>query len=145
VGEGSGGVIGVGPTGSGGGAHEGGHALARGYGSGAFQALDTSDARYQRWLGALRRRVNDSLEFPRARMLAMDQGTSVFRLTVNRDGTIVGAPRLIRSSGFDDLDAAARVALDHALPLEPVPAELAPGRARLEVTVPIQFWNPMAR
>ena len=145
VGEGSGGVLGSGPTGSGGGAREGGRALARGYGPGPFEALDTSDARYVGWLRALRRRVDDVLEFPRARQLAMDQGTSVFRVTVRRDGSVEGTPRLIRSSGFTDLDAAARVALDRALPLDPVPPGLFAGRAQLEVTVPIEFWNPMAR
>lgn len=145
AGDGTGGIAAPGPTGSGGGVREGGHALARGTGPGAFDALDTSDTRYQHWLGALRRRVDDVLEFPRARQLAMDQGTSVFRLTVHRDGTIEGDPRLIRSSGFPDLDAAARVALDRSLPLDPVPSGLFAGRTRLEVTVPIVFWNPMAR
>lgn len=145
TGDGVGGVTGAGPTGSGGGVREGGRALARGDGPGPFAALDTSDARYVRWLGALRRRVTDVLEFPRARQLAMDQGTSVFRLTVRRDGSIEGSPRLIRTSGFSDLDAAARAALDRALPLDPVPSGLFAGRTRLEVTVPIEFWNPMAR
>lgn len=145
VGAGVGGVAAPGPTGSGGGVREGGHALARGTGPGPFAALDTSDARYVTWLGALRRRVSEVLEFPRARQLAMDQGTSVFRLTVRRDGSVEGTPRLIRSSGFSDLDAAARVALDQSLPLDPVPSGLFAGRSRLEVTVPIEFWNPMAR
>ncbi len=145
VDDGRGGVLARGPIGSGGGAREGGRALARGAGPGPFDALDTSDARYVGWLGALRRRVTDVLEFPRARQLAMDQGTSVFRLTVRRDGSIEGTPRLIRSSGFTDLDAAARVALDRALPLDPVPSGMFAGRTRLEVTVPIVFWNPMAR
>lgn len=145
VGDGAGGVATGGPAGSGGGVREGGHALARGDGPGPFRALDTSDPRYVTWLRALRRRVDDVLEFPRARQLAMDQGTSVFRLTVRRDGSVVGDPRLIRSSGFTDLDAAARVALDRALPLDPVPAGLFAGRAQVDVTVPIEFWNPMAR
>jgi TonB family protein len=145
VGAGSGGIEASGPTGSGGGTREGGHALARGYGPGALDALDTSDARYVGWLRALRHRVDEVLVFPRARQLAMDQGTSVFRVRVHRDGSLEGAPHLIRSSGFPDLDAAARDALDHALPLDPVPSGLFVGRALVEVTVPIEFWNPMAR
>ncbi len=144
-GSGRGGIAAPGPTGSGGGVHEGGHALARGTGPGPFAALDTSDSRYVHWLGALRRRVDQVLEFPRARQLAMDQGTSVFRLTVHRDGSVIGEPRLIRTSGHDDLDAAALTALHRALPLDPVPSDLFAGRSQLEVTVPIQFWNPMAR
>lgn len=144
-GEGRGGVDHEGPEGSGGGVREGGHALALGAGRGMFDSLDTSDARYVRWLGALRRRVEDGLEFPRARQLAMDQGTSVFRLTVRRDGSIVGAPRLIRSSGYTDLDQAALVALVSALPLDPVPSALAPSQSRVDITIPVEFSNPMVR
>jgi TonB family protein len=144
-GVGRGGVDHEGPEGSGGGVREGGHALVLGDGRGMFDSLDTSDARYQHWLGALRRRVADGLEFPRARQLAMDQGTSVFRLTVRRDGSIVGAPRLIRSSGYSDLDHAALVALVSALPLDPVPSALAPSQSRVDITIPVEFSNPMVR
>lgn len=145
VGEGVGGIAAEGAPGSGGGAHEGGHALARGSGPGPYDALDTQDARYVHWLRDLHRRVDRVLVFPRARQLAMDQGTSVFRLVVHRDGSLEGAPRLIRSSGFDDLDAAAREALERSLPLDPIPDGLFVGRARIDVTFPIVFWNPMAR
>ncbi|MFO0680654.1 MAG: energy transducer TonB [Sandaracinus sp.] len=145
VGEGVGGIAAEGPTGSGGGAREGGHALARGSGPGPFDALDTHDPRYVQWLRALHQRVDRVLEFPRARQLAMDQGTSVFRLVVRRDGSLDAPPRLIRSSGFTDLDTAARTALDRSLPLDPVPSGLFVGRAQIEITVPIEFWNPMAR
>jgi TonB family protein len=145
IGVGVGGIEGSGPAGSGGGTREGGRALARGFGHGAFDSLDTSDARYVGWLRALRHRVDQVLVFPRARQLAMDQGTSVFRVTVHRDGSIAHAPHLIRSSGFSDLDAAAREALDHALPLDPIPSGLFADRTLVDVTVPIEFWNPMAR
>ncbi len=142
-GVGRGGVEAAGPAGSGGGLREGGRALALGTGRGMFESLDTRDARYMRWLGALRRRVEDGLEFPRARQLSMDQGTSVFRLRVRRDGSVVGVPRLIRSSGYTDLDQAAATALVSALPLDPVPSALAPSQAQLDITIPVEFSNPM--
>ncbi len=75
----------------------------------------------------------------------MDQGTSVFQVVVRRDGTLVGGARLLRSSGFPDLDAAAARAITAAVPFSPIPADLAPGRATLPVTFSIQFSNPMAR
>jgi hypothetical protein len=40
-------------------------------------------------------------------MLSMDQGTSIYVLVFDRDGSLAGHPRLVRSSGFDDLDDAA--------------------------------------
>jgi outer membrane biosynthesis protein TonB len=49
-------------------------------------------------------------------MLAMDQGTSIYVLVFNRDGSLAGHPRLVRSSGFDDLDDAALTALTSAVP-----------------------------
>jgi protein TonB len=66
-------------------------------------------------------------------------------LTVRRDGSIGEAPRVIRSSGFDDLDAAALRAVERSLPFAPIPADLAPGRPALVVTLPIEFSNPMVR
>jgi protein TonB len=143
-GEGAGGQPWAG-AGAGSGDARGGVARPYGPGAGGFDALDTSDPRYRRWLLELRRRIEARLEFPRARQLARDQGTSVVRLTVRRDGSIGEAPRVIRSSGFDDLDAAALRAVERSLPFAPIPADLAPGRPALVVTLPIEFSNPMVR
>lgn len=144
-GEGSGGVGGGGAPGSGGGTEEGGRAARYGPGDGRFDALDTGDARYRRWFLASSRRVQDALRFPRERALAMDQGTSVYSVRVRRDGTLASAPRLVRSSGFDDLDQAALAAIRAATPFAPLPGDLAPELSSLSIRLPIEFSNPMVR
>ncbi|MEZ4256071.1 MAG: TonB family protein [Polyangiales bacterium] len=133
------------PPGEGGGEGRGGSALARSPGPGEFPALDTSDARYVRWLGAQKRRIGRHLVFPRARRLALDQGTTVLEVRVRRDGTPARHPTLVRSSGFADFDDAARRAVERALPFTPLPPELAPEFQVLRVILPIQFENPVFR
>lgn len=120
-------------------------ARARPYmpGSGTFGALDTSDARYLRWFTQQRTRVQDELEFPRARAIAKDQGTSVYSVTLRRDGALNGRPKLVRSSGFADFDEAAAKAIERALPFAPLPAELAPELPSIALLIPIAFSNPM--
>jgi TonB family protein len=145
VGAGSGGVGGGSAAGSGGGRDEGGRARTFGPGDGDFDSLDTRDARYERWLLAQVRRVERVLIFPAARRFALDQGTSVYRLEVRGDGRLAAPLRLLRSSGFADLDAAARRAIDAALPLEPVPAAILAGRTTLRLTLPVHFSNPSVR
>lgn len=144
-GAGRGGVGEGGAPGSGGGRREGGRATTYGPGSGDHPALDTSDSRYQLWFRRSRRRVEDALRYPRARALAMDQGTTIYRVYVRRDGTLAGPPRLVRSSRFDDFDAAALAAIRAALPFPPFPADLAPSLDRIPLRLPIDFSNPMVR
>jgi TonB family protein len=119
------------------------HALPYLPGPGEFGALDTRDARYLRWFVAQRARVQHELVFPRPRALAKDQGTCVYRVEVLRDGTLRSAPKLIRSSGFSDFDAAAIAAITRAAPFEPLPAALAPEMQRLSLLIPVAFENPM--
>lgn len=83
--------------------------------------------------------------FPRARMLSMDQGTSIFRVVLRRDGTLVAGPELVRTSGFDDLDAAAEDAIAEVLPFEPLPADMQPDVQRFAWRIPVDFSNPMVR
>lgn len=145
TGTGRGGVGGGGTPGSGGGRDEGGRATSYGPGDGRYAALDTSDDRYRRWFLTQRRRVLDAVHYPRERALAMDQGISIFTVEVRRDGTLIGAPHLVRSSGFDDLDRAALAAIEAATPFAPLPDDLAPELERVRVRLPIEFSNPMVR
>lgn len=145
VGVGMGGVGGGGAAGSGGGTAEGGRARAFGPGGGAYDSLDTSDSRYQRWFLEQVRRVERGLVFPRTRQLSMDQGTSVYRLVLRPDGSLADPPRLLRSAGFPDLDAAALVAIERALPFARVPDALLGARSALQVTLPVHFINPLVR
>jgi TonB family protein len=143
IGPGSGGTAlqpdAIGQTGSGRGAS------ARPYmpGAGGNDALDTSDTRYLRWFTQQRARVQRELVFPRARALAKDQGTSLYSVVLGRDGKLSGTPRLIRSSGYADFDAAAAIAIERALPFSPLPAELAPDVERIALLIPVAFSNPM--
>lgn len=140
---GRGGEPGGSEEGSGGARGPGGLASPWGPGGGAHPALDTSDARYLRWLLTQRRRIERRLVFPRERQLARDQGTSVVRLTVRRDGSLARPPRVIRTSGYADLDRAALVAVRASLPFEPIPSDLGIGHPEIVVTLPIEFSNPM--
>ncbi len=144
-GAGRGGIREGGAPGSGGGTREGGRASAYGPGDGRYSALDTSDSRYRRWFLQSSRRVQRALSYPRRRALEMDQGTSIFMVHVRRDGTLVGAPRLVRTSGFDDMDQAALMAIREATPFSPIPNDIAPHLARIPIRLPIEFSNPMVR
>ncbi|HJL14654.1 MAG TPA: TonB family protein, partial [Sandaracinaceae bacterium LLY-WYZ-13_1] len=124
---------------------EGGRATSHGPGDGRYAALDTSDRRYRLWFVRNRRRIHDALEFPRERALRMDQGTSIYRVVVRRDGTLAGTPHLVRSSGFDDMDRAALSAIRHATPFSPLPEDLAPELERIRLLLPIELSNPMVR
>jgi TonB family protein len=131
--------------GAGGDGFPGGSARPYAPGAGDDGALYTGDSRYTSWVRDQRRRIQDGLEFPRARQLAMDQGLSVHRVRVRRDGTLAASPRLVRSTGFTDLDDAARRAIEAALPFAPLPDDLAPELATLSVDLTIEFVNPMVR
>jgi TonB family protein len=144
-GDGAGGVGGPGAPGSGSARAEGGRAAAYGPGSGEYSALDTSDSRYLRWYRSVRRSVYDHLTFPRERMLAMDQGWSVHRVRVHRSGAIAGPVQLQHSSGFADLDEAARRAIENAAPFPPLPDGLSPGADVHTVRLTIEHSNPMVR
>ena len=144
VGAGAGGIGGGGAPGSGGGRGSGGRASAYGPGGGRYASLDTGDHRYQRWFLRLSRCVAGALRFPRQRQIAMDQGTSVYRFGIGRDGFLVADPRLLRSSGFSDLDQAALAAIHSgAHGCSRVPGDLAPNLEVIPVTLPVEFANPM--
>ena len=143
VGDGIGGVGGGGAPGVGGG--EGAGGLAQPFGSLGEGQLDEDDARYVRWYLAQRRRIEDRLQFPIRRQLEMDQGRAVYELVVRRDGTLVGAPSRIRSSGYPDLDAAALTAIRTSAPFAPLPPELAPGSRSIRINMSVAFSNPMVR
>ncbi len=89
--------------------------------------------------------MHDALQYPRERALAMDQGTTIYAIEVSRDGRLHGDPRLVRSSGFPDLDHAALAAIRSATPFSAVPDDLAPGLARIPIRLPIEFSNPMVQ
>jgi TonB family protein len=114
-------------------------------GTGGAFALDTSDARYVRWFVEQKERVQQELSFPKPRALAKDQGISVYRVVIRRDGRLAQSPHLVRSSGFADFDEAAVVAIRRALPFSPLPERLLPEALDLTLLIPISFSNPMVQ
>ncbi|MDB4975714.1 MAG: hypothetical protein JWN48_4055 [Myxococcaceae bacterium] len=145
LGEGSGGAGSHAPALGERGIGSGAQALPYSPGAGNQGALDTSDARYLHWFTQQRARVQDELVFPRARAINKDQGTSLYRVVLGRDGKLDGRPRLIRSSGFPDFDKAAAVAIERALPFAPLPAALAPQLQQIGLLIPVAFSNPMVQ
>jgi len=112
-------------------------------GEGRDGVLDTQNGRYVRWFVQQKARVEAGLVFPLARAIAKDQGTSLYRVIVSRSGAMMGAPHLLRSSGYADFDAAARAAIRKAAPFPPLPSELMQDREELTLLIPISFANPM--
>jgi len=109
---------------------------------GSSGQAEAGGERYTRWYVEQRARITRALVFPRERQLNLDQGTTVLRLSIGRDGGLLEAPRMLRSSGFGDLDQAALAAVLESAPLSPLPPEIAPGLDRISLTVPVEFWNP---
>lgn len=143
-GAGAGGASGVGDPGSGGARGTGGHSAPYAPGTGQDGALDLSAARYRTFYLALQREVERHLTFPRERALHLDQGHAVFRLILRRDGSLVGAPRLVRSTGFADLDAASRQAIERAR-FQAVPGDLSPETETVTIRLSVHSRNPLVR
>jgi TonB family protein len=107
--------------------------------------LDTQDARYVRWFVEQKERVQNELSFPKPRALAKDQGISIYRVVVRRDGRLAQSPYLVRSSGFADFDEAAVVAIRRAAPFSPLPERLLPEALDVTLLIPVSFSNPMVQ
>lgn len=115
---------------------------ARGAPPGSGTAETPHAGRYLNWYTDQSERIRRALVFPRSRQLSLDQGTTLLRFSVARDGGLVGAPRVVRSSGFGDLDDAALAAVLRSAPFPPLPDEIAPNSPDVHLTVPVEFWNP---
>jgi protein TonB len=65
------------------------------------------------------------------------QGTAQVRMSIHRDGSLAGAPRLVRSSGHEVLDDEALRMVEAAAPFEPLPE----GHVRplAEFVIPVDF------
>jgi TonB family protein len=75
----------------------------------------------------------------------MDQGESLIAVSVARSGVFASAPRVYRTSGFADFDAAALRAVAETGQFAPLPPEILPGAEVLSLLVPVRFFNPMVR
>jgi TonB family protein len=101
-------------------------------------AMSTTEREYNRTQAEIRRRVASALRFPKRLALMLEQGETVVHFVVRADGRLAGTVQIVKSAGFDEFDAAAVSAVNHAAPFP------APGRA-LSVSMPIAFDNPLVR
>jgi protein TonB len=92
-------------------------------------------------LGAYARRlyqvVGRQRRYPASAARFGMEGTARIHLSIHRDGSLAGAPRLVRSSGHEVLDAEALRMVEAAAPFEPLPEGHA--RPSAEFVIPVDF------
>lgn len=103
----------------------------------------TQDRRYQRYVEEIRQRVRRIREFPRSLAVRLLEGETIVAFVVDVNGRLDDGPRVTKSSGFEEFDAAAVRAVRRAAPFPPMPD---PGSARpLSVSLRVIFDNPVVR
>jgi protein TonB len=103
----------------------------------------TLDRRYERYKLEIRQRVKRVLEFPKALALRLEQGETIVGFVVDVDGRVSEGPRVVKSSGFAEFDAAALRAVSRAAPFPPMSDPR--GARPLSVSMPVTFDNPVIR
>lgn len=89
------------------------------------------------WQGTLRAHLERHKRYPAAAQFRRQQGVSVVRFVMDREGKVLSA-RLERASGYGLLDDEALALLERAQPLPPPPAEMT--GERIELVAPVQFF-----
>ena len=103
----------------------------------------TIDRRYDRYIEEIRQRVRRIREFPRSLAVRLLEGETIVAFVVDVNGRLGDGPRVIKSSGFEEFDAAAVRAVRRAAPFPPMPD---PAKARpLSVSLRVIFDNPVVR
>ena len=103
----------------------------------------TIDRRYDRYVEEVRQRVRRIREFPRSLAVRLLEGETIVAFVVDVNGRLGDGPRVIKSSGFEEFDAAAVRAVRRAAPFPPMPD---PATARpLSVSLRVIFDNPVVR
>ncbi len=103
----------------------------------------TIDRRYNRYVEEIRQRVRRIREFPRALAVRLLEGETIVAFVVDVNGRLGDGPRVIKSSGFEEFDAAAVRAVRRAAPFPPMP-DTATARP-LSVSLRVIFDNPVVR
>ena len=103
----------------------------------------TIDRRYDRYIEEIRQRVRRIREFPRSLAVRLLEGETIVVFVVDVNGRLGDGPRVIKSSGFEEFDAAAMRAVRRAAPFPPMP-DSATARP-LSVSLRVIFDNPVVR
>ena len=82
-------------------------------------------------------------EFPKRLALRLEQGETVVRFVLEKDGRIRSGVHVMKSSGFDEFDSAAARAVERAAPFPPMPKTFS--ERPLTVSVRVAFENPLVR
>ncbi|MDZ4693935.1 MAG: TonB family protein [Deltaproteobacteria bacterium] len=101
----------------------------------AVSAVEARRIGFEREIQA---RAGRAVVFPRQLALMLEQGDSIVRFVVGRDGQIEGPVAIVRSAGFPEFDAAAQSAAQRAAPYPKMPEPLT-------VNLRVVFSNPMIR
>jgi protein TonB len=103
----------------------------------------TIDRRYDRYIEEIRQRVRRIREFPRSLAVRLLEGETIVVFVVDVNGRLGDGPRVIKSSGFEEFDAAALRAVRRAAPFPPMPD---PAKDHpLSVSLRVIFDNPVVR
>jgi TonB family protein len=103
----------------------------------------TLDRRYQRYFQEIQRRVQGIRDFPRSLAVRLLEGETIVTFVVDVNGRLGDGPRVIKSSGFEEFDAAAVRAVRRAAPFPPMP-DPATARPR-SLSLRVTFDNPVVR
>ncbi len=101
-------------------------------------SVSAAEARRMGFEREIQARASRAVVFPRRLALMLEQGDSIVRFVVGRDGHIEGSVQVVRSAGFPEFDAAAEAAALRAAPYPKMPEPLT-------VNLRVMFSNPVVR
>jgi len=88
---------------------------------GAGITFDTQEYRYRAYMDRLKEKIEGVWEYPRKAAEKGIYGDLVIQFTIRRNGSLADA-KIVRTSGFQELDEAALKALHEGAPYWPLPA-----------------------
>ena len=103
----------------------------------------TLDRRYQHYVQEINLRVQRVLEFPQRLKVRLEQGESIVTFAIDANGRLGEGPRVVKSSGFEEFDAAAVRAVRRSAPFPPLPDS--GGVRPFVVSLRVKFDNPVVR
>jgi TonB family protein len=103
----------------------------------------TADRRYDRYLLEVKNKVRKTWEIPRSLVVRLEQGETVVTFVIGLDGQVGDGPRLVKSSGFPELDDSALRAVRRAAPFPPMSDRRSARPQR--VTMSLGLDNPVIR
>lgn len=104
--------------------------------------LDTREAKYVPYFETIKRAIEEVWIYPEEALRSRHQGRLLVEFTVLQDGELEG-PRLVRSSGYPELDQEALRAIRAAAPFAPIPPSL--GRSRIDIVASFEYYDNRLR